>query len=109
MQGSNLYVGNLNYAVTTEQLEELFANHGEVKSVKLIEGKGFGFVTITDEASAEKAIAEFNGKEVEGRELKVSEAKPMEERPGLSGLSSFGRRIPKKWSVWRSGLSAVSR
>ena len=44
MQGSKLYVGNLNYAVTNDQLAELFAQHGEIKSVNIIEGKGFGFV-----------------------------------------------------------------
>ena len=44
MQGSKLYVGNLNYSVTSEQLEELFSNYGQVKNVNIIEGKGFGFV-----------------------------------------------------------------
>jgi RNA recognition motif-containing protein len=80
MQGSNLYVGNLNYAVTTEQLEELFANHGEVKSVKLIEGKGFGFVEMADASQAENAKEALNGTEFEGRTLRIDEARPPRNR-----------------------------
>ena len=48
MQGSKLYVGNLSYSVTNEQLEELFNNYGGVKEVNIIEGKGFGFVEMSD-------------------------------------------------------------
>jgi RNA recognition motif-containing protein len=48
MQVSKLYVGNLSYSVTNDQLEELFSNHGEVKEVRIIEGKGFGFVEMSE-------------------------------------------------------------
>ena len=76
MQGSNLYVGNLSYSVTEDQLKELFSNHGEVKDVRVIDGKGFGFVEMTDTASAEKAMEALNETDFEGRTLRVNEARP---------------------------------
>ena len=80
MQGSKLYVGNLSYSTTEEQLKELFAPHGEVKSVKIIGDKGFGFVEMGNQAEAEKAQTELNGKEFGGRQIKVDEAKPPREK-----------------------------
>jgi RNA recognition motif-containing protein len=76
MQGSKLYVGNLSYSVTNEQLEELFSNYGEVKQVNIIEGRGFGFVEMSDQSEAEKAKAALDGSDFEGRTLKVDEARP---------------------------------
>ena len=76
MQGSKLYVGNLSYSVTNEQLEELFSNYGEVKQVNIIEGRGFAFVEMSDPAEAEKAKAALDGSDFDGRTLKVDEAKP---------------------------------
>ncbi|GAH63207.1 unnamed protein product, partial [marine sediment metagenome] len=55
MQGNKLYVGNLSYSVTDEQLKELFSKYGEVKSANVIGNKGFGFVEMSDPAEAEKA------------------------------------------------------
>lgn len=52
MQGSKLYVGNFKYSITREQLEELFSNYGEVREVKIIEGKGFGFIEMSNQAEA---------------------------------------------------------
>ena len=81
-----IYVGNLPFSVDEEGFKALFSGY-ETEEATLIKdkfsgrSKGFGFVTIPDEEAAQKAIAEFNGKDVEGRELKVSEAKPMEDRP----------------------------
>jgi len=81
-----IYVGNLPWSVDEEGLKKLFESY-ETEEITLIKdrhsgrSKGFGFVTIADEAAASKAIAEMNGKDVDGRELKLSEAKPMEERP----------------------------
>ena len=81
-----IYVGNLPFSVDEEGLKKLFSGY-EVEEASLIKdkysgrSKGFCFVTISDDESAQKAVKEMNGKEVEGRELKVSEAKPMEERP----------------------------
>ena len=81
-----LYVGNLPFSVDEESFKKLFADY-ETEEVTLIKdkfsgrSKGFGFVTISDEEAAKKAISEMNEKEIEGRKLKVSEARPMEDRP----------------------------
>lgn len=80
MQGSKLYVGNLSYSVTNEQLEQLFGNHGEVKQVNIIEGKGFGFVEMSSSAEAETAREALNGSEFEGRTIRVDEARPPRQR-----------------------------
>jgi RNA recognition motif-containing protein len=76
MQGSKLYVGNLSYSVSNEQLEELFAAHGVVKQVNVIEGKGFGFIEMSSTAEAEKAKEALDAYEFKGRTLKVDEARP---------------------------------
>ena len=80
MQGSKLYVGNLSYSVTSEQLEELFSNHGEVRQVNIIEGRGFGFVEMSNPSEAEKAKEALDGSDFEGRTLKVDEARPPREK-----------------------------
>lgn len=80
MQGSKLYVGNLTYSVDNEQLRELFAPHGEVKQVNVIEGKGFGFVEMSSPEEAEKAKEALNGTEFVGRTLRIDEARPPRER-----------------------------
>ncbi len=83
---NKLYVGNLPYGVDDEGLKELFAGIGEVADAKVITDKysgrsrGFGFVTMADEAGAKKAIDEMNGKEVEGRGLVVNISRPKEKR-----------------------------
>ncbi len=76
MQGSKLYVGNLSFSVTKEQLEELFSSHGEVKQVNIIEGRGFGFVEMSSSSEAESAKQGLNGTDFEGRSLRVDEARP---------------------------------
>ncbi len=76
MQGSKLYVGNLTYSVTKERLEELFSNYGEVRQVNIIEGRGFGFVEMSNLSEAEKAKEALDGSDLEGRTLKVDEARP---------------------------------
>lgn len=76
MRGSKLYVGNLSYSVTGEQLEELFSKHGEIKQVNIIEGKGFGFVEMSSQSEAEKAKEALDGSDFEGRTLRVDEARP---------------------------------
>jgi len=81
-----IYVGNLPFSVDDEGLKKIFEayNPEEVTIIKdrfSGRSKGFGFMTISDDKAAKKAVSEINGKEVEGRELKVSEARPMEERP----------------------------
>lgn len=76
MKSNRLYVGNLTYSVTNEQLKELFSKYGEVMHVKIKEGKGFGFVEMYDSQGAEKAREALNGTEFEGRTLNVDEARP---------------------------------
>ena len=77
----------MNIYVSNEDLRSYFAEYGEVASAKIImdkytnRSKGFGFVEMTDDAAAEKAIAELNGATVEGRQIKVNVARPKEERP----------------------------
>jgi RNA recognition motif-containing protein len=80
MQGSKLYVGNLNYSVTNEELAELFSDYGEVREVNVIEGRGFGFVEMSNPAEAEKAKEALDGSDFEGRTLKIDEARPPRSR-----------------------------
>jgi RNA recognition motif-containing protein len=84
MQGGKLYVANFGYSVTSQQLEELFSTYGEVKEVKIIEGKGFGFVEMSSQSEAEKAKEGLNGTDFMGRSLTVDEARPPKERPKRS-------------------------
>jgi len=92
MQGSKLYVGNLSYSATREQIEELFASFGTVNQVNIIEGKGFGFVEMPGLGEAQKALAELNTKEVKGKKLVVNEARPREDnrRSGGGGRGGSG-------------------
>ncbi|NQT67385.1 MAG: RNA-binding protein [Actinobacteria bacterium] len=84
MEGNKLYVGNLSYSVTDEQLKELFSKYGQVKSANVIGNKGFGFVEMSDSAEAEKAKEGLDGSDFEGRNLKVDEARPQRERTNNS-------------------------
>ena len=83
-----LYVGNLAFATSSQDLQELFAAAGTVESASVVEdrdtgrSRGFGFVEMSSKEEGEAAIAQFNGKEVNGRALNVNEAKPREERGG---------------------------
>ena len=80
MRGSKLYVGNLAYSVTKEQLIELFSQHGGIADIKVIEGKGFAFIEMSSQAEAEAAKSQLNGAEMLGRTIKVDEAKPPRSR-----------------------------
>ncbi|OGD63740.1 RNA-binding protein [Candidatus Beckwithbacteria bacterium RBG_13_42_9] len=81
-----LYVGNLPYSVTDEELGTMFAQFGQVSSAVVIKNKfngrskGFGFVEFADDAAADKAIADLNGKDYQGRGLVVNEARPLQPR-----------------------------
>jgi cold-inducible RNA-binding protein len=89
---TKLYIGNLSYSTTEEELRTLFAQAGTVSSVDLIKdretgnSKGFGFIQMSSQSEAEKAISMFNGYQLGNRELKVNPARPKEE----SGRSGFG-------------------
>jgi RNA recognition motif-containing protein len=86
----NIYVSNLSFNVQDEDLRDFFAPYGEVTSAKIIMDKmtnrsrGFGFIEMSDDAAAQKAITELNEAVVEGRTVKVVEAKPKEDRPARS-------------------------
>lgn len=80
MESNKLYVGNLNYAVVESQLEELFAQYGEVKSVRIIGRKGFGFVEMGTAEEANAAREALNNTEFEGRTMRVDSAHPRKER-----------------------------
>ncbi len=92
-----LHIGNLPFSVDDEELKNLFSEY-DPEEVILIKNKfsgrskGFGFVTISDDEVAKKAISELEGKDVGGREIHVSEAKPMEERPERPRRSFGGDR-----------------
>ena len=83
----NLYVGNLSYDMSEENLRSEFAEYGEVQSAKIITDKftgrsrGFGFVEMNSDDEGKKAMEELNGKDVDGRQLVVNEARPREEHP----------------------------
>jgi cold-inducible RNA-binding protein len=94
--GKKLYVGNLAFQTTSQDLKELFAQAGTVESASIIEdrdtgqSKGFAFVEMSTDEEAKAAIEQFNGKEVAGRMLKVNEARPRENRSGGGGGRNFG-------------------
>lgn len=92
-----LYVGNLSFDTTENDLQDLFGQYGEVREVALIQDKftnrsrGFGFVTMADAQGGQAAIAALHEKTVQGRALTVNEARPREDRPsGGGGGRSFG-------------------
>jgi RNA recognition motif-containing protein len=93
---TKLYVGNLPFNTTENELQELFSQAGAVQEVMLMQDKftgksrGFAFVTMGSDADAQKAIAEINGKNLEGRPLTVNEARPREPRPPGGGGGGYG-------------------
>jgi len=93
---NKLYVGNLNYQVTEEELKEIFSAHGQVVSVTLIAGKGFGFVEMDSPESAQKAKEALNGTDLQGRTMNVDEARPPKKREGGGGGGGRGGGYGKK-------------
>ena len=83
----NIYVGNLPYAITPDEVKSVFSAYGEVAAVRLVRdretgrAKGFGFVEMHDDAQAKAAIEAMNGQEIGGRKVVVNEARPRAERP----------------------------
>jgi RNA recognition motif-containing protein len=112
---TKLYVGNLAFQTTSQELQQLFGQAGTVQSASVVEdrdtgrSRGFAFVEMSSEEEATSAIAQFNGKEIGGRALKVNEAKPRENRGGGGGggrgfsdnrgggYSGNGRRSEPRW------------
>jgi RNA recognition motif-containing protein len=89
--GNKLYVGGLPYSVTEGQLQEIFSAHGTVESANVIadkftgQSRGFGFVEMSSNSEAQKAIESLNGTQLDGRTLTVNEAKPMARRDNGGG------------------------
>ncbi|OFZ18898.1 MAG: RNA-binding protein [Bdellovibrionales bacterium RBG_16_40_8] len=98
--GKKLYVGNLSYNTDDASLQQVFAGAGNVESARVIidratgRSKGFGFVEMSSDEDAAKAISSFDGQEVDGRKIRVSEAKPQEPRQnrGFGGGGGGGGR-----------------
>jgi|SRR5437870_2264193 len=95
--GTKLYVGNLSFNTTENELQELFSQAGTVQEVSLMQDKftgksrGFAFVTMGSDEDAQNAISKLNGQTVEGRALTVNEARPREPRPpGGGGRGGYG-------------------
>jgi len=112
---TKLYVGNLAFQTTSQELQELFATAGTVESASVVEdretgrSRGFGFVEMATKEECAAAIDQFNSKEINGRALKVNEAKPRENRSiggrgnrggyggNRSGSSNFGGNRQPRW------------
>ena len=98
-----LYVGNLSFNTSDQDLNALFGAHGTVQSTNIIEdretgrSRGFGFVEMSSQAEGQAAIAELDGKEIDGRNLKVNEAKPQTDRNGGGGGGRGGYGGGKGW------------
>lgn len=111
----NIYVGNLVFDVSEEDLREAFKEFGEITEVRLImdkfsgKSKGFGFIEMPSKAEAEKAIEEMNGKEFMGRAINVNEAKPKVDRGGRGGRGGGGRSGGFGGGGGRRGGSGNSR
>ena len=89
-----MYVGNIPYSVTEEDLRELFSEYGEIESLKIMQdhftnrSKGFGFIEMVNEEDAKRAIATLNGKDFKGKSLTVAEARPQQKRQGFNNRGS---------------------
>lgn len=96
--GKKLYVGNLPFSATDQDLNNIFAQVGQIASAKVItdresgRSKGFGFVEFANDQDAENAISQFNGADYNGRPMVVNEARPMVPREGGGGRGGFSDR-----------------
>src|SRR5512144_293426 len=98
----NIFVGNLNFGATETAVRSLFEAYGTVDRVNIVtdrdtgQARGFGFVEMSVNAEADRAIAELNGRELDGRALNVNEARPKTDR-GFGGGGGRGQRRDKRW------------
>ncbi len=101
-----IYVGNIAFNATEQDLREFFSEYGEIESLKIIKdnftdrSKGFGFIEMADENDAKKAIETLNGKDFMGKALTVAEARPQEKRRGFNdkrGGYGGGRDTGRGW------------
>jgi cold-inducible RNA-binding protein len=100
----NIFVGNLNFGATEDAVRSMFEAYGTVERVSIVtdrdtgRAKGFGFVEMSVNADADRAIAELNGRELDGRALNVNEARPKTERSSFGGGGGGGRgRQNNRW------------
>ncbi|HYK59512.1 MAG TPA: RNA-binding protein [Bryobacteraceae bacterium] len=99
----NIFVGNLSFSATEDAIRSIFQEYGTVERVSLItdrdtgQARGFGFVEMSNNAEADRAIAELNGREFDGRTLNVNEARPKAERGGGGGGYRSGGRSRSRW------------
>jgi cold-inducible RNA-binding protein len=99
----NIFVGNLSFGATEDAVRSLFEAYGTVEKVNLItdrdtgQARGFGFVEMSVNADADRAITELNGREMDGRALNVNEARPKTDRGGSGGGGGGGRRNNNRW------------
>ena len=91
--GKQLFVGNLDYQTTEDALAELFSEYGEVVSVRVLEGRGYGFVEMETDEEAAAAKTNLNESEFDGRSLRIHDAHP---RPDRSGGDTWNRRR-RRW------------
>ncbi len=100
---TNIFVGNLSYQTSENELEAAFAAYGAVERVSIVrdrdtgQPRGFAFVEMTNRSEANQAIGALNGRELNGRALNVNEARPREERRPSGGRGGFGRRREPRW------------
>jgi RNA recognition motif-containing protein len=110
----NIFVSNLSFQVQDQDLLEIFAEYGEVSSAKVITDKfsgrsrGFGFVEMSSDEDAKKAIAELDQAEVDGRTISVAEAKPREQRPERKSFGGGGGGRPSGGGGYGGGKSGGS-
>ena len=101
----NIFVGNLSFGATEDAVRSMFEQYGAVERVSIVtdrdtgRAKGFGFVEMSGDAEAERAISSLNGKELDGRNLTINEARPKEDRGGGGGgrSSGGGGRQNNRW------------
>ncbi|MEW6052580.1 MAG: RNA-binding protein [Nitrospirota bacterium] len=99
-----MYVGNIPYNATEDDLRELFSEYGEIESLKIMKdqftdrSKGFGFIEMVNEEDAKKAMATLNGKNFKGKSLTVAEARPQQKRQDFNKRSSgYGGGAGRGW------------
>jgi cold-inducible RNA-binding protein len=102
----NIFVGNLSFGATEDTVRHLFEQYGAVERVSIVtdrdtgRAKGFGFVEMTGDAEAERAISSLNGQELDGRNLTINEARPKEDRGGGFGGGRGGNGAPRQNKRW---------
>jgi len=108
-----IFVGNLSFQITETDLSNMFGEIGRVESVQIItdrdtgRSKGFGFVQMTDDAAADKAIAQLNGKEINGRNLTVNEARPMQKGTSGAAVAAEAGGDIKRERIRTAGSSSI--